>query len=1534
MLAIILLPVLLVGVLRIGPVQDMIVQKATSWLSDELNAEVSIDKFRVTFTGSLVVSGFNIDDPKGEKVASFEEFSLKLNQYHRKKNTINLGHIKLSGSEIFFSRQDSMNTNIDFLIDYFESGKSPPETSLEVYCNHIAIQQMKLHYQDWSVDTMPVDYSFTDLTLEASGFFMNEDSTAVHLKNLSFKNSELFDLENLSVYAGLSDKHIGLDNINIRTPGSEVNMSLELSFDSLAALNTPYENHIGLSAVFQHTAIIPGEFSALFEPLKYFDDTVFISGNIGGELNNLLVEDFRLSAMPYVDFRGEGSVQGPADPDSALINVNINNLFVNTRQSEQLIKKIAGDSFSLPGQLLNLGNINVTGQFKGMADDFTADAVFATAAGDIVTDLEVVKYPVSEKYGYEGKVEARGFDLAVVMADEAFGYVGFSAIVNGVGLDKYADATLEASIDSLWIDKRRYNNIDIRGSYGELEFDGMVNMQTEVFKFMANGSADFSDSVPQYVASLTIPHADLKAMNLLDEDFEQHPIVSTSIMLHMSGENMDNLSGWIGVDNTRWKTQEHDISMQSLFLDMDGNGEGKHELIMESDYFEASLDGRFNFRDLPQDLQYVFRGELPSLMPPEKVKEQKPEKHRERPDSINFNLKLKNTDELSNVFFPGLQLAEGTFIKGSINVVKQEVSLEGASDYIKTAGMKIRDFSLKDPDNYSLGLYLYADRIQMNDTIGLDRVSFTAGAKQDSVDFGIRWDDYSELDINKGEITGFYAPGDSPRHKLHFYESDFIINDTLWQLSGNSVMEIDSLWIAADHFRLSTDHQSIVIDGALSADSAKQMTVLFDQLNISNIDPFTKSKKFDLDGYISGEVSVQHFYSDNPVFSSNLTIDSVGFNQEHLGNAVIQSGWVDSLQALFAKMEISYKGNVGVTYPLKMQGYFYPFNEEENFDFNLTLENYKLHTIEGYLESFSSYFRGLASGEMQFRGTLDDPQLLGELRLMRTVMKIDYLNTTYSMADTVRLTNNEIIFDEVSVNDNNSTATRGNQAVLDGKITHQNFKDIQVDLSIDAEKFTVLNTTYSPDQMYYGTAIATGKVKIKGPENDIFIDVRGKAERGSRLFIPLTNTAEASQTDYITFVQPQDTMESVAFEQEKSENVKGLQLNAHIEATPDAEIQIIFDETVGDIMKARGSGEIELNIDTRGEFGMYGTYRIQEGDYLFTLENIINKRFTVEQGGTISWSGDPMDAQLDLKAIYKTEARLYDLISYLDTSDIYKKRRPVHCVLHLDGDLMNPGITPDIVLPNADEMTRQLVHTTLYLNANEVNQQEMNRQFVGLLVLNSFFPPSSAGGDGAMAGSGNEYMGFGSSSSSELISNQLSNWLSQISDDFNIGVNYRAGDEISNEEVEVALSTQLFNDRMTVNTNVGVGGSQMEQQTVAEEDATNIVGDVNVEYELTDKLRVRAFNRHNNYSYLNERGPYTQGLGLFYRREFNSLKDLFKRNKKQDNSDKENQRQQQEQEQEEQEQEEQEQEEEEQEEEEQEEEEEEGDDDYDDDDDE
>ncbi len=317
-----------------------------------------------------------------------------------------------------------------------------------------------------------------------------------------------------------------------------------------------------------------------------------------------------------------------------------------------------------------------------------------------------------------------------------------------------------------------------------------------------------------------------------------------------------------------------------------------------------------------------------------------------------------------------------------------------------------------------------------------------------------------------------------------------------------------------------------------------------------------------------------------------------------------------------------------------------------------------------------------------------------------------------------------------------------------------------------------------------------------------------------------------------------------------------MEINMALDVRPNTELQLVIDPTVGDIIRARGSGQLNLQIDPKANiFDIYGDYTIDEGNYLFTLRNIVNKRFVIDPGSSIQWTGSPMDPILDINAIYQLKTSLQPLIP-----DESSRAVPVDCIIKLSDRLTQPEVAFAIDLPTADPEQQAIVSSLLN------DQETISRQFFYLMLANSFIPESNANSSD-LGVSTTTATGF------ELLTNQLSNWLS--SSNYNVIIRYRPESELTGDEVDFGFSRGLINNRLLVELE---GNYIIDNKQAFSEDASNFMGEAYVTW-LIDRagaLRLKGFTQTID-RYDENQGLQETGMGIYYRENFNNFRDLQQR---------------------------------------------------------
>ncbi|MGZ4055062.1 MAG: translocation/assembly module TamB domain-containing protein, partial [Bacteroidia bacterium] len=1187
---------------------------------------------------------------------------------------------------------------------------------------------------------------------------------------------------------------------------------------------------------------------------------ITLSGKISGKINDLKGKKMDLLLGESTEFAGDMTLTGLPKIDETLIYLNVERLTTNYKDlSEIPVPPFENNkTLSVPISVAKLGNMKFKGTFTGLYNDFYAYGDFSSALGVLSSDLSVRHDIKLNKEFYKGKLKSKSFDFGSFLGAKYLGKATMDVDIDGSGLTLGdAAAELKGTINSVEFNKYTYQNIAIEGNIAKQIFKGKLNVKDDNIDFDFIGDVDLRNKLPKLDFITTINKADLAALHFVNTTKKTN--LSTQLIINITGNNIDNFIGEINFDNTIYKQGDETFKV-SVFDLISEEENGKKTIKLSSDFADGTVTGTFSLLKMPGEIEDILHKYLPANF-------RNTDPNNLVHENFLYNIDFKKTDAVTRLFTPGIIIAPKTNLKGSFTSQNDQLVISGSSPKIDLYGHALTNWTLSaESENEDLKLNTSCDRLYLSDSMWLSGFNIKTITRNDSINLAVNWDGKVRDDLYKGDVKSFLFFSADKKFEFKILPSQFVVADTVWDISKDNQVLIDTSYISVNHLSFEREDQSVSLNGIVSDNKNDQIKLDLNNFNLSNLNGLTRSFGLSLKGRISGTSTINDIYH-SMLFATDVGFKSFHVNDTLIGDGDVQSVWDNSKEALYLHGSFSR----GIVPNILFAGYYYPKKEDDNIDMELNLQAMQMEIFAPYVKDYCSEFSGMFSGNVDIKGNLKKPKLSGTINVDAKKVKVDYLNTTYSFKHDIIIENNSFGVENLTLYDVNN-----NKAVVTGKVYHDNFKNFQVDFDIQTNKFMCLNTTEIDNTLYYGKAYMTGIVNIFGFTDNILIDANVKTEKITskdksdkvnflskteltNINIPLGGTSEVSQNNFITFIKKDSSLNVDKY----AVQLGGVSLNFDVDVTPDAEIQLIFDQKVGDIIKARGNGNINLNISSKGDFKMYGDYVIENGDYLFTLQNIINKKFDIAKGSTIRWSGIPYQADLDIDAVYKARASLKPFFDSTTTTTIDpKKRYPIDLNLNMTGDLLSPLINFNIGIPTVDAQTRQTVLS--YIN----NDAEVNRQVFSLLILNSFVTPYELanGGNGSNAAAG-----AAGANTSEMLSNQLSNMLSKISKDFDIGVNYRPGDAISKDELAVALSTQLFNDKLSIEGDVG--NNPNSQST------NNIVGDVNVDYKITEdgKVRVKAFNKTNDDTQTNLNAPYTQGVGVFYREEFNTIAELYER---------------------------------------------------------
>ncbi|MBN1144910.1 MAG: translocation/assembly module TamB [Bacteroidales bacterium] len=1440
--------------LQSSSIQTRVASRVMEMVSEKLGTRFTISHINISFLYRIRLDDVYLQDLSGDTIIYTQSLTAGIHYLNPVSKMISIGSIDLEKALVTLAIDSAHNLNLNYFLDKLQGDGKGKEDGWNVQFNSLRLRESRFNLRNFYYH--PVEYGMNssdirvyDIDADIKKFNPSKDSLSFFIKMLRLKEQGGFVLEKMTSKFSQSKTFMSFRDLEITTPHSAITGNeITMQFRNWKAFKADsFERFVRFRINLNRSPFNLKDIGFFAPAFKNTDQKVTFSGNVSGPLSNFRGRKLTLTFGNHSRFAGELDFEGLPDIRGTFIHADISDLATTASDLEAL--QLPGQSsIKLPSQIQKLGLITYQGNYTGFINDFVTYGTFHTDLGMVKTDL-LFRPDSANLLDFEGKFQVQNFDLGTFLDQtNNMGNISLKASVSGATLEGNSiEARLNGVIEQFEFKQYDYTNINLSGNLRDKTFNGLVNIKDPNIDLEFLGKVNLSDSVPAFDFKANITNANLYALNIdkSDPDFR----VSCYLIANAKGNSINTLNGKITLLNSLFVKKDQQLQVYDLSL-VTVNNTVSNRMEIRSDFLDADLYGKYELTRVGESLKKYLNAYLPSLVDTSGISDTPLQ------SSMTLNATLKNTKPLFDFFLPDYGIAENTTVNLTYSPENENMHFHFQTNRIKAKGLAWNNLNLiVDGNNQSIIMDAGGKELAINDRISLENFTIMANAAGDSSGILMRWNNWQDIQY-KGTVNALAkinrtALNHRPRLDIFLKSTDFVTSDTIWKIHPGHV-SIDSSHIQFDNLIISHLNEFFTINGALSENPDEEVNILFNHFNLGNLNSLSMTSGNKLGGILNGKATISDLYR-NTLFTSLLKVDSLMINNEILGNTEINSSWDDDRNAIDLEAK-AIRDDLKI---IDIRGAYLPA-EKGKLAFTLNLDRLRLNLFNPYVSTVFSDLRGLASGKVTLTGTLAKPLLNGKLNLQKTNFTVNYLQTRYTFTEKVLIENNNIYFQNIRIFD-----PRSNSAYLSGAIRNKYLKDFQLDLTIRSDNFMCLNTSLADNKDFYGTAFATGTIRIAGPPKNITMDISARTEKDTRIFIPLSNTGELNEYPFIN-IYNESTGEGIDIENSEYQvDLSGMQINFDLEVTPEAEVQIIFDPKLGDKIQGTGKGNLDMKINTAGDFMMFGDYVIEKGDYLFTLQNFINREFTIESGGTIRWDGDPLDATIDIKAYYRTKASLNDL---LGTQEDNSNKIWVHDLITMTGKLMSPDVKYDIDLPGADESTK------LSLSSAITSADELNRQFISLLIQNRFLPAASRSGQGQYASSSTSYSNAAGVNASEFLSNQLSHMLSQIVNDMDVNINYRSNRDMKSDEVQLALSYQLFNDKLTIS-----GSVDMATNATAES-GDEIVGEFDIDYKLTKngKLRVKTYNHANN-DMLYENSPYTQGFGFSYREEFDTFGELVKR---------------------------------------------------------
>ncbi|GAB3917408.1 translocation/assembly module TamB domain-containing protein [Mucilaginibacter boryungensis] len=1436
-------------VFQYKPVQTWAAQKLAKHYSKEWKTEVHIAGLYLKPFSSVVLDSLYVLDHQKDTLVSIPKLTVELSGFSiftsigdRK---LDFSKIQLDNGSVYLKKLNDTTTNLDFIIDYFKHPDTvktiikPWTLTFEksvVNNFHFRFKNLTRH------NVTAARINFDDLDIYHFSVDVRNMDLVHHLfkgnvRHLTLQEKSGFYIKSFTANATVDTNQILAQNMFIVTPHSTLKDFFRMRFKHFSDIGDDIESKVLMDADFKSSKVSSTDIAYFTPSLDKSKFDFGIDGRVKGYVNNLKASHLTVTAGQATYLKGDFSLKGLPDWNNTLMELNFDQIATNKKDLDYLYNRFSGtNNRKLPAIIEKFGNVNFKGKFAGVQNDFIAYGDFKTGLGRFQSDINLKINKVGTP-SYSGNIKTYDFDLGTLIDQSDLGRITMVADVKGSG-DELKNLTEKVNARIAYIDfkKYRYKNVSLNGTVIRKVFNGSVAVNDNNVKLDAKGTADLNPVMPAYNFAANITNARLNTLHLLKDTIT----LSANLNTQFSGTNLNNLTGKVALTPIRIVDPRHNYLVDSVTLA--ASGTGRNRLIsLQSPIADGSIKGNYDVASLPSYFKSVVKKYIPSL---------KTNITPFKPQQFDFNFKIKNADPMIALFMPNLKIPDQGTFTGQFNSAEKTATLNGYVKTINYNGIIFHDLILDQSTmGDQLGVNISLDRIDLNKDLFIKNITINNALRKDSLNFNVKLSDKDAT--NQLDLYGLVEFGRDTTAKLKLLPSDVVLEHEKWKITEQVRIRLLDGKTQVSGFELSRGTQKVRINGFISDNSADKLKVEFDKFSMATLDQLTKPSGIMLHGALNGDVILSGI-TKAPGVDAHLRIDSLAMNETLIGNVKLESTLDNDRTQAKVKLNILNRG----LETMNINGVYNLGKDVGNvLDFDVKMNQTEAIIFDPFVKNLVTSLKGHVSTDLKLTGTPSKPELNGKITLVNTGLTVNYLKTAYTL-------NDELTVDKSVIKINKLTLTdiRGNHAVAEGTVDLNNISNPTLDLTVKATNFMALNTTFKDNHIYYGTAYGTGTFTFTGPTDNMNIDIKASTEEGTVFNIPLNTSSTASDYDFIRFVGHNDTTKYI----ESINAFKGVTLNLELKVDEKSLVKIATDYGR---LEGRGiANNLKLNINSLGDFEMLGDFQITSGKFEFTAKDFISKNFTVDQGGTIRWTGNPGNADINLKAIYEVRtdvANLYQAAGLQLPSG--NQQKLVQAELILTHTLLQPKIDFDFTFPTDPSIKDDLA---TYLT----DESNRNQQALSLIIRRQFATGTGSNLTNQVAQTAEQAL-------SEFAFNKINTFISQ-SNIKNVDINIRSTSDAS-------ATFRFFNDRLVLNGSLySTSGTNNifgnNSASFFSTDINNFTKDFEADYLLRadGRLRAKYSYRVLNSTTLSLYNPlsvqYVNGIGLVYQRDFDTFGEFFR----------------------------------------------------------
>ncbi|MEI7802633.1 MAG: translocation/assembly module TamB domain-containing protein, partial [Bacteroidota bacterium] len=1020
-------------------------------------------------------------------------------------------------------------------------------------------------------------------------------------------------VKKLTADARVTPTESSLTNLTLQLPRSEVKNQFEFQYANFPAFYD-FISSVYMRANLKNSYIALSDLSCFSPELKKMLDPMKVTGKFNGTVDNLKVKELYLQAANQTVVKGKGVIQGLPSLDEMFFDMQYDEAVSSASDL-----KIIYPDIVLPKEIARAGTISLKGNVTGFLNDFVGNILVNTDQGMVQTDLNMKLNNGIPKYS--GSVTTSNFDVGKIFnLQGTIGKASFTTTISGSGIMLVdVNTSLVSHIDKFEVLGYAYKNISVNGILDSKVFTGKLLVKDENIYLDFQGKVDLQDSIPVYDFYAEVANAHLDKLG-----FTSRPLtISSNLNINLIGQNPLTGTGTVTATKTIFSDETDSYKVNNLLFDVKQKNQTQKHLTLRADFISADLDGEFNLTELPDAIVDAIKKYLPSL--------NADFGDSPAPQNFDFSIKLNEMKDFNNFFLKGIEGLSNATVNGHFANDSSNINFDGVIPFVKYGSVFSKDLVLIGESNLgTLNLTVTSNFLQLNDSLKILDPFVSAALVNNSVLFNIKANDQSgnyKIDLLAT------AQGENDILKIKFLPSSLLLNQQLWNFNPSNEITWGTNSLSFKNLNLSHNNQTITIENAEVNDTGS-VKLSFNNVQIEDFYNLFRLNNYEVKGRVTGYASIMNLF-DKPRYDANLTAFQFGLNGDSADKVIA----VVNYDPVKDEMNIDAKVKDDL-YDLEAKGIYDPDKKEDALDFKIEIVKCELGIVGKYLGDYLTDVNGKIAGQIFLKGSTAKPKLTGSLVIPSATAQINYLKTTYSFSgEEIKLTENKIDLGEFTLYDD-----KGNPATVGGEIDHNYLSDFKLNIHLATKNFHMLNTNQFDNSLFYGSAYTGGTLFINGSVDALDLSATLTSKQGTEISIPVSDDASVSGNSFVRFVHHDSTLQII---QKKIESDNpNLKLNFNLTLNPLAKLNIIFDQKAGDIITGTGNGNIRLEIDLDGNFNMFGNYVIEKGDYNFTLQNFFNKKFAIDKGSTISWNGDPYQAQIDINAIYSiSRVSFADLVS-------------------------------------------------------------------------------------------------------------------------------------------------------------------------------------------------------------------------------------------------------------------------------------------------